>query len=538
MKTRFLSLYTPHILGDLIRKKLQNKRNAGKKSHERYSNDIKQELAVSTPQIFIILVEKHGNKELVARCCSNAATFGVRPGISVIQAADLCSQSKNKSEILINKFNENLENKTLQHLASWAYRFSPRIAIDLNKSAPAYKSQLFSGISLDITGTSRIFPSEDSLITAIVSELEQYGISARLAITPTSPSAWAFSRYGENKTSIIEDNELKYLAQQLPCEALGLSEPINQEMKEVNITRLGHLFDLPQRIIAERFGLQTYQQIRFFLGEEKTNISQWKFDNLPTVEKSFLSPISNRLQLIRACEELLPTLITKLQLKQCCLSAIEISISSTAKNLCQQITISPASNSKKYISAVIKATLERMTLPEECHNLKLTVSKSVSAIAWQFNIAGENENLITTKAEIVGSLSAIVGANNTLLAVGKESYLPEQVTTYIPAISALGSRPAKSKILAADRPSRLFPQAQKITVLSLLPDNTPFLIRWSRKKYRIIDVIGPERITSEWWRNTEIETRDYFKAQIETGLYLWIFRAIERNQWFCHGVWC
>lgn len=458
--------------------------------------------------------------------------------MSVIQAAELCSQIKNKSELLINKFNEDLENKVLERLASWAYRFSPAIEISRDKSAATYKSQLLSGISLDITGTSRLFPSESSLVTAIFSDLNQHGISARLAIAPTAPSAWAFSRYGENYVSIIENDKLKYLAQQLPCEALGLSESITQEMKEVNITRLGHLFDLPQRIIAERFGLQTRQQIRLFLGEEKVSISHWKLDSVLTVEKSFLYPISNRLHLAHACEELLPELIARLQLKQRCLSNLEITISSTAKNLSHQIAISPASNSKKYIYAVIKNTLERLELPKECHNIKLTVHKSVSAVAWQINIARENENLMATKTETIGSLSAIVGANNTFLAVNKESYIPEQVTKYFPAISVLASPPVKSKILAADRPSRLFVQAQQITVLALLPDNTPFMIRWSEKKHRIINVVGPERIANEWWQNSEIETRDYFKAQIETGLHLWIYRVLEKNQWFCHGVWC
>ena len=40
--------------------------------------------------------------------------------------------------------------------------------------------------------------------------------------------------------------------------------------------------------------------------------------------------------------------------------------------------------------------------------------------------------------------------------------------------------------------------------------------------------------------NKKIPERDYFKVQIPSGLWIWIYREINtasKHQWFVHGVW-
>jgi hypothetical protein len=52
--------------------------------------------------------------------------------------------------------------------------------------------------------------------------------------------------------------------------------------------------------------------------------------------------------------------------------------------------------------------------------------------------------------------------------------------------------------------------------------------------HRLVDVLGPERITGEWWTG-HWKTRDYFDALDSTGNRYWLFRALQTGRWFLHG---
>lgn len=47
---------------------------------------------------------------------------------------------------------------------------------------------------------------------------------------------------------------------------------------------------------------------------------------------------------------------------------------------------------------------------------------------------------------------------------------------------------------------------------------------------------GPERIHTHWWDTPT--ARDYFMAQRHDGMRLWIFKDLQQQQWFVHGIFC
>jgi protein ImuB len=46
---------------------------------------------------------------------------------------------------------------------------------------------------------------------------------------------------------------------------------------------------------------------------------------------------------------------------------------------------------------------------------------------------------------------------------------------------------------------------------------------------------GPERIETGWWRGQAVG-RDYYRVETTDGRRFWIFRNLEDNRWFLHGV--
>src|SRR3546814_9006197 len=44
---------------------------------------------------------------------------------------------------------------------------------------------------------------------------------------------------------------------------------------------------------------------------------------------------------------------------------------------------------------------------------------------------------------------------------------------------------------------------EPIDVIALLPDDAPRMFVWRRKRYRVTQGDGPERLHGEWWRSEE-----------------------------------
>jgi protein ImuB len=57
----------------------------------------------------------------------------------------------------------------------------------------------------------------------------------------------------------------------------------------------------------------------------------------------------------------------------------------------------------------------------------------------------------------------------------------------------------------------------------------------STQVHRLVHVRGPERIAGQWW-NGSGKTRDYFDVADTAGSRFWLFRVMETNQWYLHGI--
>ena len=75
-------------------------------------------------------------------------------------------------------------------------------------------------------------------------------------------------------------------------------------------------------------------------------------------------------------------------------------------------------------------------------------------------------------------------------------------------------------------------------------DGLPRRFRWRGMYHDVARMQGPERIASEWWRDSERQpTRDYYIAEDEAGRRFWLYRegihGRETNaipRWFVHGL--
>ena len=430
-------------------------------------------------------------------------------------------------------------------LLKWANRFSPVVATDKepkhNKASKTQdKDRRYWGINLDATGNERLFKGERNLIKRISSELKNLQIPARIAIAPTLGAAWAVSRYGANELGILQKEDLQKTLSSLPIEALRISNKLKKELKEVHIHQIGFLLNIPHRSLVSRFGPEILEQLDCAFGKREEPIESFQAPFFTYKEKSFNGPVKNLAAIQSAIEELTNSIVRELEKKNQKIARLNLALKrEELPSIGKTFTFSCPTLDKGHLWSLTKLYLEQTHLGHGILGLSITVSKSEPLKAVQQTTGRNKEALLTQNKKYLGELldnyKEYLGNNNVLELCCRESHIPENSFYYSP----FTSRVRTEAILAVDRPSILFSQPRRIKAMTVMPDKPPFWLKWQGKTYSPSKSIGPERIAPEWWGkdNQTFTSRDYFKVQLPSGVWLWIYRELQSSNWFVHGIW-
>jgi protein ImuB len=85
------------------------------------------------------------------------------------------------------------------------------------------------------------------------------------------------------------------------------------------------------------------------------------------------------------------------------------------------------------------------------------------------------------------------------------------------------------------RPTMLLAAPQALTITELAPDRKPKIVCYPRSNVTVTKCIGPERIESGWWHGAT-QRRDYYRLELESGVWLWCFFDHALRTWFLHGI--
>jgi protein ImuB len=180
---------------------------------------------------------------------------------------------------------------------------------------------------------------------------------------------------------------------------------------------------------------------------------------------------------------------------------------------------------------------------------------------WRERGADDRAVIEQAAGELVDTLAGRLGAERIVCVQAVQSHVPERAFRYESAMSqqrSAGSDQPTDGIVRLDRPTVLLEKPELVEVMSMTPDGPPQWIKWRSEEFVVMSSDGPERIAEEWWRGglaagdgglaTRCETaplcdavaRDYFRIQITSGRWLWVYRERDqraRSRWFVHGEW-
>jgi protein ImuB len=127
-----------------------------------------------------------------------------------------------------------------------------------------------------------------------------------------------------------------------------------------------------------------------------------------------------------------------------------------------------------------------------------------------------------------------LGSQCVLQAAPIQTHIPERAVRYQAAALPAGKSTTSiaSPIYSPHRPTILLRDPRSLTLVPASPVTFDF----AGQRFQITQVVGPERISGEWWRTDE-PTRDYFRVMTHDGRWWWICHHIETDRWLLHGLW-
>jgi protein ImuB len=492
----------------------------------------------------ILLFTMQHNVQVVARCCEHAMMRGVKTGggMTLAHARALIEHP----DIHIEEFNAMRDAEELRKLAAWATRYSPLVSPDPPD-----------GLLIDISGCARYFGGEFKLLRRMIRDLNRLGFYARAASASTFGCAWAAARFAVHDNGVIPPGQEQFFLAPLPIEALRLNEQIIEALHEVEITIIGHLFNLPRHQLTSRYSEEVLLRMDQAVGGAIETIEPVRPRSPLANSHEFDGPVLQLEGIEITIRDLLDELCAALVRQERGVRKLDLELLRIdAEPVWTAITLSRASRNAKHLWTLLWPRVEKMNLGFGVERITLTAARTAKLAHQQYQcdiahrdahppglqsggvgLNSTSEHIDRAAGELIDTLAARFGADRVLRLQPRESHMPEHAFRYRSAMQERSHREISAGITVADRPTILLTRPELVAMEMV--DSSPMRFRWRCFESAVMKWIGPERIADEWWnRNPRGPVRDYFKVQDERGRWLWMFREPQAGgRWFAHGVW-
>ncbi|HET9790351.1 MAG TPA: DNA polymerase Y family protein [Candidatus Angelobacter sp.] len=482
-----------------------------------------------------------GPESLLKVFCSNQAArrAGVDPGMTKLQA-EACPG------IVLRRRSTEQEVAAQRALLDCGYGFSPRV----ESTAPG-------SVILDLTGTERLFGSQQKIAKHVGDKAESCGFQVNVALAQNADTALYAAR-GFPGTSVIAAGEEAVRLGCLPIEVLQPSAEVLDTLDSWGIRDLKSLSGLPVIPLAQRLGQYGLQLQQLARGEVVRNIvpaqPDVSFEESIELEEpvELLEPLA--VVLNRLLEQVMARLMARALATDHVAVTLELQIHSDRQLKSTSSTTTAADKNFQRTLKIPVATqdtkliLKLLQLDLAAHPPHAPVRKiRVQALPAQLRPgqAGlfQPQAPEPAKLEItMARLRAVVGEKDEegrglvgfarVLDTHKPDSFEVMACSATPPATAKQNSPSLPKLaLRRFRP----PLAARVAIKS----NVPSVVTFSGMKARVTHAGGPWRKTGSWWDQNREWQRDEWDIEMETkrGVAVYrMFRDLQSGQWFVEGL--
>lgn len=458
-----------------------------------------------------------------------AAGLGLTPGLSLADAR------VRVHDLTVADHDPHADARLLARLAEACDRYTPMVATDL-----------FDGLTLDVTGCTHIFGGEVGMATDLVRLALHWRITIRHAFAATPEAAQALARHGGS----LDRNETAAILA-LPVTALRCDEETATALTRAGLRTIGDLAERSTAPLAARFGEATTDRLARLLGRVDSRITPRRALPALRFDRRFVEPIARTDDIMTAIAELARDASQAMDRrgKGGRRFAVRLFRSDGAtRDLA--IETSQPTRDVALVSRLFAERIEALADPIDpgfgFDLIRLAVPVLEAIAPTQLELDGgevSDGELIA----LIDRLSIRLGRDRVRRLVPRDTHLPEQAVLALPAVEAPAAPALWPAPLSGEpprRPLHLFDPPQPIEVpAAAFPDGPPRRFVWRRTNHEVTRYEGPERIAAEWWTRDDNAglTRDYYRIEDARGRRFWVFRhglyrETDRPRWYMHGL--
>jgi protein ImuB len=480
--------------------------------------------------VALITETAHGPRIDAANQAGIAA--GARPGMPVADARALCPRLK------VVPSDEAGDLAFLERLALWAQRWGPFSALDGDD-----------GLLVDVSAVGHLFGGEGELLADARRRLQRQGLTARLAIAPTTGAAWALAHYAPPDAILAPYEDAAARLASLPVAALRLDADVRLVLRRLGLKQVGDLYAIDRDALHRRFRnrrspaanpLVRLDQVLGRLPEPLLPVAA-----IPPIlaEHRLPEPILHREPVDRIVAELAAVLVRELEERGEGARRLELRLWRIDGEVAtRSLELAAATRDAAHVSRLFATRLDDIDAGFGIELVRLQATWTEPLRMAQADLEAGAEEPGTSLAACLDRLTVRLGERAVRRPVPQASHLPERAQRWQVPLGP--EAPSQEELAFHARPLKLLDRAEPIAVLYATPDGSPRQFRWRGRLHEVTRVEGPERIAPEWWRaKGASRLRDYYRIEDNAGRRYWIYRSGLLNdgrgglpEWFLHGL--
>lgn len=512
----------------------------------------------------------------VAAASAEARAQGVRPGMTCAHALAVLP------DLVVREHRPEDDAAALLGLARWAAAaLSPRVAVSgasveppgslastsrtsTSRSSTHASTRASSthasgrcALLLDAVGLEPVHGDEPSLLRRARAGLAGLGFSTRAALADTPLAALALACEGPRHDFIAASGDQRAALGPLPPRALPLRPDVLVALSRLGIDTIDRLLRLPRADLPPRLGEETLLTLDRALGVRDDPL---RAVTLPDLLRERLETTgetgagTDRLaDLAFGLEALAERVAERLDVETRGARALELVLErEDARPVCWALRLAAPVAGARTLVRVLHRRLERQDLSRPVTALELRVTETAPLVLRQAELfdpdAGARAATSEDLACLLGRLEGLLGARQVLRVDLVADHRPERAHTARPASAPAPGPPPINAPPPGPRPTRLLERPALIGVQveraaqvdghhdppGADPD-TPRALRLGGDVVPLARAIGPERIEAGFWDGAEVR-RDYWVVAGDDGRAWWVFRDLQRGEWFLHGL--
>ncbi|MEH6558098.1 MAG: DNA polymerase Y family protein [Oceanicoccus sp.] len=461
-------------------------------------------------------------RQVVLQANTTAIEQGIQPGHSMATALSLYP------ELHAVERQTKREKELLEHVAVWAYRFSPQVSIDTELSV----------IFLEIRGSLKLFRGFNRLFSYLSQGIKKRNLQFYCGLSHNPVASYLISYsdkepgYYRQSPTKLDNNKIQQQLKSSPVTLLPCSKNVKKNLKSMGLNHISAVFLLPSTSLGKRFGRDFFELIAYLKNEKKEHRPLFFPPEYFHSSCYFTHGLNNKQQLDPYITQLLTELKNHLRLRQLINRQLNWQlnyIDGGSESMLLDTSLHVFQQQSLFDITLLK--LEQLKLRANIESLSLSCKRFEKSENHNDNLFQQQDNTFLTGGD----------SKNEQYSIVMDKLLSRLQSQHCIQLSAHND-------LLPEKAWRATQYTDVNTSDPLDRNATPPRPLWLLSKPAVIQqhqqqlywqgylqlLQGPERIDNQWWQQRH--ARDYYIALHSNGSIYWIFKDQIKRQWFVHGL--